>query len=172
MVNLFIDLPCGICTLRRNSSLHCISSSEWALSCLYTAGLLLEVMIYSGVSYLFWECGTWLICMCKRDLICILQTFSTWRCSRGVAQVNGTASISCIKHGHWSLTFDSSVFVAYILGSLLAESQWICPDQAGRFGPILTHILWVIHMSCWHSEDVVAQHIQERTIFSKLTYFL
>ncbi len=43
-------------TLRNNSSLHCISSSSGSLSCLYTAGLLPELMIYSGVSYLFWEC--------------------------------------------------------------------------------------------------------------------
>ncbi len=44
-------------TLRNNSSLHCISSYRWALSCLYPSGLLPELMIYSGVSYLFWECA-------------------------------------------------------------------------------------------------------------------
>ena len=38
-------------TLRRNSSLHCISLSQWALSCLCIAWL----MIYSEVSCLFWE---------------------------------------------------------------------------------------------------------------------
>ena len=40
-------------TLRNNSSLHCISSSRGALSCLYTAELLPELMIYSGLGYLF-----------------------------------------------------------------------------------------------------------------------
>ncbi len=32
------------------------SSSQRTLRCLYTAGLTLEMMIYDGVSYLFWEC--------------------------------------------------------------------------------------------------------------------
>ena len=35
----------------KNSSLHYIFSSQLALSCLYTAGLLDETMIHSGVSY-------------------------------------------------------------------------------------------------------------------------
>ena len=38
------------------------------------------------------------------------------------------------------------------------ESQWICPYQVGRFGPMLTHILRVIHMGCWHSEDIKIVH--------------
>ena len=42
-------------TLKKDSSFHCISSFQWPLSCLYTAGLWPEVMEYSGVSYLFWD---------------------------------------------------------------------------------------------------------------------
>ncbi len=36
----FANLGLIVCTLRRNSSLHCISTSRLALSCLYTAELL------------------------------------------------------------------------------------------------------------------------------------
>ncbi len=44
-------------TLRRNRSLHCRSPSQQALRCPYTAELMPEIMIYSRVSYLFWECS-------------------------------------------------------------------------------------------------------------------
>ena len=46
-------------TLRRNSSPHCISSSQWAFSCFYTARLLVQNKMYSGVSCFFWECWSW-----------------------------------------------------------------------------------------------------------------
>ncbi len=42
-------------TPTRNSSPYCISSSHWAVSCLYTAGLLAKMMIYSGVNCFFSE---------------------------------------------------------------------------------------------------------------------
>ena len=49
-------------TLRRNSWLHCISSSQRPFSCFCTAGLMLEMMIYSGVSCFFWECRCSVCC--------------------------------------------------------------------------------------------------------------
>ncbi len=44
------------CTLRRNSSLHCLSSSKHAIQ-LYKDSLMhTQMKIYSGVSCFFWEC--------------------------------------------------------------------------------------------------------------------
>ncbi len=46
----------GLYTLRRDSSLHCISSSKHAIQLYKYSSKLIEMNIYSGVSCFFWEC--------------------------------------------------------------------------------------------------------------------
>ncbi len=55
-ISPFIAARQPIHTQKKNSSLNCISSSQWAFSCLFTTGFLSEMRIYSGVSYVFWAC--------------------------------------------------------------------------------------------------------------------
>ncbi len=44
-------------TLRRNSSIHCISSSKPSIQLHNNSSTVTEMKIYSGVGYLFWECS-------------------------------------------------------------------------------------------------------------------
>ena len=47
---------CHLHTLRRDSSLHCISSAQAVIQLYKDGSRLTEMKIYSGVSYYFWEC--------------------------------------------------------------------------------------------------------------------
>ena len=61
--------PSGHFTLRRDSSLHCLSSSQAAIQLYIDSSTLVEMKIYTGVSCYFWEClGQHL--SCKIDCIC------------------------------------------------------------------------------------------------------
>ncbi len=61
-------------TLRRNSSLHCISSSKQAIQLQNDSSTVTEMKIYSWMGYLFWEC----IIITRRDPQGISATFCFW----------------------------------------------------------------------------------------------
>ena len=70
----------GRYTLRRNSSLHCISSSKPSIQLHNNSSTVTEMKIYSGMGYLFWECMTLKVFLDLYSLhiwICILY-LSYW----------------------------------------------------------------------------------------------
>ncbi len=66
-------------------------------------------------------CGRWLICICRRDLICITKTFSTWGCSQWCASpANLKSKSSPSPHGFASSQVKSK---SALLKKLTKSSQ-------------------------------------------------
>ncbi len=90
--------------------------------------------------------GTWLLCICKWDLICIPRTFSTWGCSQGDLPGEVILSTSVMKASTWGMEARSSR-----LGDRadphtrsVSSHNTVCVKKYEKDSCIWSNYLWVV----------------------------
>ncbi len=109
-------------TLRRNSSLQCISSSKPVIQLRNNSSTVTEVKIYSGVGYLFWEC-TYNKSLADSHFLSRIRVFfkSPWQ------RIQNCQNLNNLQHS-WCQALQMEPYIKFLCSTVQKSQPFPEPD--------------------------------------------